>query len=170
MSPHVDVVSSGKCLFVMNRENNKSWYPNWMKIYCWFKKKRFITVHLYVSFFSRVYLMCFLFASPTPQQEAQLGYLCFFFCYWQRCTFFENFFFYFVIYFLFISFSFSLRIVFHIYLDFFLFNKCSENKMQPLFLLSSTNTDLKLEETVKIELTCSTKKIWNGHKKLIKMN
>lgn len=23
------------CLFVMNKENNKSWYPNWMKIYCW---------------------------------------------------------------------------------------------------------------------------------------
>lgn len=26
---HMDVVSSGKCLFIKNRENNKSSWPNW---------------------------------------------------------------------------------------------------------------------------------------------
>lgn len=39
---------------------------------------------------------------------------------------------YFIIYFLFIFTSFSLRIVFQIYLDFFLFNKCSDNTAECL--------------------------------------
>lgn len=90
--------------------------------------KLFIAVHLYcmsapsVHFIWWAFYLQLLHLSKRPMWDiffVFIGKDVLFFFFWK--------FLYFIIYFLFIFISFSLQIVFQIYLDFLLFNKCSQN-------------------------------------------
>lgn len=75
--------------------------------------------------------------------------------------FFFGRFLYFIIYFLFIFTSFSLRIVFQIYLDFFLFNKCSENTLLNVWVIC-----IHLAWSGTPKCCSSFRTVWRAHLKL----
>lgn len=128
------------CLFVMNREIIEiATQTEWRHTV---GKNIFIVVHLYVCSVRHIFCL----QRPHLNKKLIWGICIVFIGRDVLFFFFFGRFLYLIIYFLFIFTSFSLRIVFQIYLDFFLFNKCSENTAECLDKLSpfSMNWDANM--------------------------
>lgn len=113
--------------------------------------KSFMTVHLHVTSFQYslfIFSVLLIHGSHTSARGSSGVYVLFLLA--EMCIFWNVL--YFIIYFLFIFISFSLRTVFQIYLDFFLFNKCSQNgHVYKLFVCIGREWDTIMLQARRIE-------------------